>query len=48
MDEAQEQETADPPVSPRQIALTNECVISAHWRGETDTESDFDAWFEAP
>ena len=47
MDEAQEQETADPPVSPRQIALTNECVISAHWRGETDTASALDAWFEA-
>jgi hypothetical protein len=45
MDEAQE--TADPLVSPRQIALTYDRVISAHWRGETDTASVLDAWFEA-
>lgn len=45
MDEARE--TADPLVSPRQIALTYDRVISAHWRGETDTASALDAWFEA-
>jgi hypothetical protein len=45
MDEARE--AADPLVSPRQIALTYDCVISAHWRGETDTASALDAWFEA-
>jgi hypothetical protein len=45
MDEARE--AADPLVSPRQIALTYDRVISAHWRGETDTASALDAWFEA-
>jgi hypothetical protein len=45
MDEARE--TGDPEVSPRQIALTYDRVISAHWRGETDTASALDAWFEA-
>jgi hypothetical protein len=45
MDEAPE--TADPLVSPRQIALTYDRVVSAHWRGETDTASALDAWFEA-
>jgi hypothetical protein len=45
MDEARG--SADPPVSPRQIALTYDRVVSAHWRGETDTAIAFDAWFEA-
>ena len=45
MDEARE--TAVPPVSPRQIALTYDRVVSAHWRGETDTATTLDAWFEA-
>ena len=45
MDEAPE--AADPLVSPRQIALTYDRVVSAHWRGETDTASALDAWFEA-
>ena len=45
MDEARE--TADPHVSPRQIALTYDRVVSAHWRGETDTATALDAWFEA-
>jgi hypothetical protein len=46
MDEAQD--SADPSVvSPRQIALTYDRVVSAHWRGETDTATAFDAWFEA-
>ena len=45
MDEAGE--TADPQVSPRQIALTYDRVISAHWRGETDAASALDSWFEA-
>src|SRR5215204_3894461 len=45
MDEARE--SADPLVSPRQIALTYDCVVSAHWRGETDTASALDAWFQA-
>lgn len=45
MDEARE--AADPLVSPRQIALTYDRVVSAHWRGETDTASALDAWFEA-
>ena len=40
-------ETGDPHVSPRQIALTYDRVISAHWRGETDTAISLDAWFEA-
>ena len=40
-------ETGDPHVSPRQIALTYDRVISAHWRGETDTAIALDAWFEA-
>ena len=40
-------EPADWLVSPRQIALTYDRVISAHWRGETDTASALDAWFEA-
>jgi hypothetical protein len=45
MNEARE--TADSLVSPRQIALTYDRVISAHWRGETDTATAFDEWFEA-
>jgi hypothetical protein len=45
MDEARK--AADPLVSPRQIALTYDRVVSAHWRGETDTASALDAWFEA-
>jgi len=45
MDEARE--ATDPLVSPRQIALTYDRVVSAHWRGETDTASALDAWFEA-
>lgn len=45
MDEARE--TADPHVSPRQLALTYDRVVSAHWRGETDTATALDAWFEA-
>jgi len=45
MDEARE--IADPDVSPRQIALTYDRVVSAHWRGETDTATSLDAWFEA-
>ena len=45
MDEARE--LADSQVSPRQIALTYDRVISAHWRGETDTATALDAWFEA-
>ncbi len=45
MDEARE--FPDPHVSPRQIALTYDRVISAHWRGETDTATPLDAWFEA-
>ena len=44
MDEARK--TADPLVSPRQIALTFDRVVSAHYRGETDTATAFDAWFE--
>jgi hypothetical protein len=40
-------ETADVHVSPKQIALTYDRVISAHWRGETDTATSLDAWFEA-
>jgi len=45
MDEARE--FADPHVSPRQIALTYDRVVSAHWRGETDTATTLDVWFEA-
>lgn len=45
MDEARE--IADRDVSPRQIALTYDRVVSAHWRGETDTATTLDAWFEA-
>ena len=39
--------TADPQVSPRQLALTYDRVVSAHWRGETDTAIVLDTWFEA-
>jgi len=45
MDETRE--TADPDVSPRQLALTYDRVVSAHWRGETDTAIALDTWFEA-
>ena len=45
MDEARE--AAKPLASPKQIALTYDRVVSAHWRGETDTASALDAWFEA-
>jgi hypothetical protein len=45
MDEARE--AAKPLASPRQIALTYDRVVSAHWRGETETASALDAWFEA-
>jgi hypothetical protein len=45
MDKAQA--AADPLASPRQIALTYDRVVSAHWRGETDTASALDAWFAA-
>jgi len=45
MDKASE--IADRDVSPRQIALTYDRVVSAHWRGETDTATTLDAWFEA-
>ena len=45
MDEARQ--TADPLVSPKQIALTYDRVVSAHWRGETDIAIAFDEWFEA-
>ena len=45
MDETRD--TADPLVSPRQIALTYDRVVSAHWRGETDIAIAFDEWFEA-
>ena len=45
MDEAGE--ITDRDVSPRQIALTYDRVVSAHWRGETDTATTLDAWFEA-
>jgi hypothetical protein len=45
MDEAQE--SADSLVSPRQVALTYDRVVSAHWRGETNTATAFDEWFEA-
>jgi hypothetical protein len=45
MDEAGE--FPDSEVSPKQIALTYDRVISAHWRGETDTATALDAWFEA-
>ena len=45
MDEARE--TADRNVSPKQIALTYDRVVSAHWRGETDTATTLDAWFQA-
>ena len=45
MDQARE--IAEPDVSPRKIALTYDRVVSAHWRGETDTATTLDAWFEA-
>ena len=38
---------ADPHVSPRELSLTYDRVVSAHWRGETDTATTLDAWFEA-
>jgi hypothetical protein len=45
MDEVRK--SADPLVSPRQIALTYDRVVSAHWRGETEIAIAFDEWFEA-
>jgi len=45
MDEVREIAVRD--VNPRQIALTYDRVVSAHWRGETDTATTLDAWFEA-
>lgn len=45
MDETRE--PADLLVNPRQIALTYDRVISAHWRGETDSANALDTWFEA-
>ena len=39
--------TANPDVSPKQLALTYDRVVSAHWRGETDTAIVLDTWFEA-
>lgn len=35
------------PVSPRQLALDYDRVISAHWRGETEAATTFGTWFEA-
>jgi hypothetical protein len=43
----QTREIDDPHVSPRQLALTYDRVVSAHWRGETDTAIALDTWFEA-
>ena len=40
-------ETEDVSVNPREIALTFDRVISAHWRGETEAASTCGAWFEA-
>jgi hypothetical protein len=45
MDETRK--ATDSLVSPRQIALTYDRVVSAHWRGETDIATAFDEWFEA-
>jgi hypothetical protein len=40
-------ETGRDLVSPKELALTYDRVISAHWRGETDAAITFGTWFEA-
>lgn len=45
MDEAHE--AGKSPVSPRELALAYDRVVSAHWRGETEAATAFGTWFEA-
>ena len=45
MDEAHA--TGHDSVSPKQLALTYDRVISAHWRGETGAVTAFGTWFES-
>jgi hypothetical protein len=35
------------PVSPRDLALAYDRVVSAHWRGETEAATAIGTWFEA-
>ena len=45
MDEAHEGSST--PVSPRELALAYDRVVSAHWRGETEEATAVGTWFEA-
>jgi hypothetical protein len=45
MDQANE--ACSTPVSPREIALAYDRVVSAHWRGETEEATAVGTWFEA-
>lgn len=45
MDEGHE--TGRELVNPKELALTYDRIISAHWRGETDAVVTFGTWFEA-
>ena len=40
-------ETEKSPVSPRDLALAYDRVVSAHWRGETEAATAIGTWFEA-
>jgi hypothetical protein len=40
-------EAGKSPVSPRDLALAYDRVVSAHWRGETEAATAIGTWFEA-
>ena len=40
-------EAGTSPVSPRDLALAYDRVVSAHWRGETEAATAIGTWFEA-
>ena len=40
-------ETEKSPVSPRDLALAYDRVVSAHWRGETEAATAIGTWFES-
>jgi hypothetical protein len=40
-------EAGKSPVSPKDLALAYDCVVSAHWRGETEAATAIGTWFEA-
>lgn len=43
----QAHEAENKPVSPSEIALTYDRVVSAHWRGETEGATTVGNWFES-